>query len=121
MATEKKNGKIEILAGENAEDETSQTFVIHEEDHTLGNSLRYIIMKNPEVQFCGYNIPHPSENKINFRIQTRGEPAIDILKRGLKDLHHMCEHTQAVFENSVALYRKIKPDRKGENMDVDSS
>ena len=27
------------------DDETCSTFVLHEEDHTLGNSLRYIIMK----------------------------------------------------------------------------
>jgi len=27
------------------DDETCATFVLHEEDHTLGNSLRYIIMK----------------------------------------------------------------------------
>lgn len=27
---------------------------------------------SPDVQFCGYCITHPSESKINFRIQTRG-------------------------------------------------
>lgn len=26
-----------------------------------------------DVEFCGYTITHPSESKINFRIQTRGE------------------------------------------------
>ncbi|ETE66824.1 DNA-directed RNA polymerases I and III subunit RPAC2, partial [Ophiophagus hannah] len=54
-------------------DKTCITFVLNNEDHTLGNSLRYMIMKNPEVEFCGYSITHPSESKINFRIQTRGE------------------------------------------------
>ena len=29
----------------NEEDETCRTFVLHEEDHTLGNALRYIINK----------------------------------------------------------------------------
>ncbi len=28
---------------------------------------------SPEVQFCGYSIPHPTENKVNLRIQTNGE------------------------------------------------
>lgn len=28
-----------------SEDETSMTFVIDKEDHTLGNSLRYMVMK----------------------------------------------------------------------------
>lgn len=27
---------------------------------------------SPDVEFCGYCITHPSESKINFRIQTRG-------------------------------------------------
>ena len=31
------------------------------------------IFFSPDVEFCGYSIPHPSENKINFRIQTRGQ------------------------------------------------
>ena len=31
------------------DDETCATFVLHEEDHTLGNSLRYIIMKKYDI------------------------------------------------------------------------
>lgn len=54
-------------------DPTAATFQIDDEDHTLGNALRYIIMKNPEVELCGYSIPHPAEAKMNLRIQTYGE------------------------------------------------
>lgn len=92
-------------------DETCATFVIHEEgyfvlivvrkgwrhskiylpDHTLGNSLRYVLsrkywifidifcfflsshdQRSAEVSFVGYSIPHPSEPKMNLRLQTRG-------------------------------------------------
>ena len=49
------------------------SFQIEQEDHTLGNSLRYFINKNPDVEFCGYTIPHPSETKMHIRIQTWGE------------------------------------------------
>jgi DNA-directed RNA polymerase subunit L len=28
---------------------------------------------SPDVEFCGYTIPHPSETKMNIRIQTWGE------------------------------------------------
>ena len=31
------------------------------------------ILFSEDVEFCGYTITHPSENKINFRIQTRGK------------------------------------------------
>jgi len=62
---------------------TAVTFQITDEDHTLGNALRYVITKkygelkyilicSPDVEFCGYSIPHPSEPKLNMRIQTYG-------------------------------------------------
>uniref|UniRef100_A0AAX7TFT4 DNA-directed RNA polymerases I and III subunit RPAC2 n=1 Tax=Astatotilapia calliptera TaxID=8154 RepID=A0AAX7TFT4_ASTCA len=66
-----KKAVLEMVQADGA-DEGCVTFVLHDEDHTLGNSLRYMIMKNADVEFCGYTITHPSESKINFRIQTRG-------------------------------------------------
>lgn len=96
---------LQVATGKE-EDETCQTFVMHDEDHTLGNSLRYMIMKNPDVQFCGYSIPHPSESKINIRIQTYGKPANEILRKGLKDLNIVCEHVLRTFETSVNEYRR---------------
>lgn len=87
-------------------DETCKTFVFHNEDHTLGNSLRYMIMKNPGVQFCGYSVPHPSENKINFRIQTHGDESTEVLKKGLKDLNSVCEHVLETFQSSVQEYKR---------------
>ena len=37
-------------------------------------SLRRLIPSffSPQVEFCGYSIPHPSEAKMNVRIQTYG-------------------------------------------------
>ncbi|KAI5950938.1 RPC19 [Candida jiufengensis] len=82
--------KIKLLPG-SSEDGTSASFQILEEDHTLGNALRYMIMKNPEVEFCGYSIPHPSENKLNIRIQTYGNiTAIEALHQGLDNLSDLC-------------------------------
>ena len=70
--------------------DTAASFEFEKEDHTLGNALRYVIMKksvclwhvnevililscSPDVEFCGYSIPHPSEAKMNLRIQTWGK------------------------------------------------
>ncbi|EEA18941.1 DNA-directed RNA polymerase I and III 14 KDA polypeptide [Talaromyces marneffei ATCC 18224] len=63
--------RITILSGAT---DTAASFQFKEEGHTLGNALRYVIMKNPKVEFCGYTIPHPSEAKMNLRIQTYGIP-----------------------------------------------
>ncbi|XP_009560579.1 DNA-directed RNA polymerases I and III subunit RPAC2 [Cuculus canorus] len=82
------------------------TFVLHDEDHTLGNALRYMVMKNPDVEFCGYCITHPSESKINFRIQTRGTlPAVEPFRKGLNDLMSVCQHVLDTFQNSMQEYR----------------
>ncbi|KAI8819869.1 DNA-directed RNA polymerase [Fimicolochytrium jonesii] len=94
--------KLEIIATD-AADLNSVTFVIHGEDHTLGNSLRYMIMKNPAVEFCGYSIPHPSEFKIHLRIQTDGTmTAAQALDKGLDDLVSLTEHVLTTFEEKVA-------------------
>lgn len=59
-------------------------------------------MRNPEVEFCGYSIPHPSEAKIHFRIQSRGPPAIEILKKGLDDLKSVYDGLLDKFKDDLA-------------------
>lgn len=93
--------KIKLLPGA-SEDGTAASFQIVDEDHTLGNSLRYVIMKNPEVEFCGYSIPHPSENKMNIRIQTYGNiTATEALHLGLDNLAQLCNVVEEKFIAAV--------------------
>ncbi|TQV94521.1 hypothetical protein V2A60_005561 [Cordyceps javanica] len=80
--------RVKILPGST---DTAASFEFIEEGHTMGNALRYIIMKNPDVEFCAYTIPHPSEAKMNIRIQTYEGTAIDALKKGLSDLQQVCD------------------------------
>ena len=94
--------KLEIV-NESTIDEFSKTFTINLEDHTLANSLRYVIMKNPNVIFCGYTIPHPSEHKVNFRIQTnRKFTALEVLEKGLNNLNAQCSHIINTFDKAIA-------------------
>ncbi|KAI8910934.1 RNA polymerase Rpb3/Rpb11 dimerization domain-containing protein [Gorgonomyces haynaldii] len=48
----------------------SATFKIENQDHTMGNILRYMLLQNPAVSYCGYAISHPSERFVNLRVQT---------------------------------------------------
>jgi DNA-directed RNA polymerase I and III subunit RPAC2 len=101
--------KVKIaIENDGIHDEFCKTFVLIDEDHTLANSLRYLIMKNPDVLFCGYSIPHPSEAKVNFRIQSKSVPAIDILEKGLVDLNSVCEHVLNTFEDSINDFKNNK-------------
>lgn len=77
-------GRFKIL---NTDDQgRCATFELLDEDHTLGNALRHMILKNPDVKFCGYALPHPNERKINFQLQVYKGDALDALEKGLKDL-----------------------------------
>jgi len=86
--------RIRILPGSS---DTAASFEFKGEDHTLGNALRYIIMKNPKVEFCGYSIPHPSENLMNIRIQTWEGTAVEALEKGLDDLSDLCDVVEEKF------------------------
>ena len=72
-----------------------------------------LFSRSPDVELCGYSIPHPSEPKMNLRIQTYGKldslppeqyrfPAAnllligdanvyDVLDKGLNDLMDLCD------------------------------
>ena len=50
---------------------------------SAGNSLRYVLNKDPQVSFVGYSVPHPSEPKMNLRIQTVGPSATTVLHGAL--------------------------------------
>ncbi|XP_017775527.1 PREDICTED: probable DNA-directed RNA polymerases I and III subunit RPAC2 [Nicrophorus vespilloides] len=90
---------VSQLADVGDNNEECKTFVFEQEGHTLGNALRCIISNYKDVEFCGYTVPHPSEDKMHFRIQMcKGGTAIDALKRGLKDLILVCEHTEKQFD-----------------------
>ncbi|XP_070572433.1 DNA-directed RNA polymerase II subunit RPB11-a [Ptychodera flava] len=45
-------------------------FTVNKEDHTLGNLLRSQLLKDPQVLFAGYKVPHPLEHKFVLRVQT---------------------------------------------------
>lgn len=109
--------KLETILTHNERgiDETCQTFIMNDEDHTLGNALKYFVIRNPDVEFCGYNQPHPSENKIQFRIQTKSTPAIDALRQGLVDLHSACEHISTTFQTSVQTFQNKKQKSRSES------
>ncbi|TVY84906.1 DNA-directed RNA polymerases I and III subunit RPAC2 [Lachnellula suecica] len=98
--------------------EFAASFEFTKEDHTLGNALRYIIMKNPDVEFCGYSIPHPSEELMNIRIQTyksrgvegtganwfaEGTPT-EALEKGLNDLIDLCDVVTEKFQGAQEEY-----------------
>jgi DNA-directed RNA polymerases I and III subunit RPAC2 len=83
---------------------------------------RTFLYFSPKVDFCGYTIPHPAEDRINIRIQTaeggEGAPpsyidsqnlkanegskienysAYDALEKGFNDLMDLCDVVTETF------------------------
>ncbi|KAF8822959.1 Dna-directed Rna polymerase II RPB11A [Cardiosporidium cionae] len=67
MITEREN-----MAQSNPISATQMTFTLPNEDHTIGNAIRALLIRKPCVEFAGYSMPHPTLNEINLRIQTTG-------------------------------------------------
>jgi DNA-directed RNA polymerase I and III subunit RPAC2 len=77
------------------------------EDHTLGNSFRYILSKNKNVDFVGYSIPHPSEMSLNMRVQTKsGHAVTDVLVESAQTMADICDHVLDTFNEAELLYNK---------------
>jgi DNA-directed RNA polymerase subunit L len=74
-------------------------------DHTIGNTLRHVIMRQPETDFCGYSVPHPYEPKMNLRVQSHDVPAIRVLEKSLQQMDTVCDVLGKEFEQALSDYR----------------
>lgn len=103
---------------------SSRTYAIGDEDHTLGNALRHVLMQNQKVDFAGYSVPHPSEPVVHIRVQTArtkkqlqhsnedddGEgrlPATDVLKEACETLIAQCD---IVLDKVEEIMPEVKKD-----------
>lgn len=98
--------KVEIESKE----PTNATFILRGEDHTLGNALRYVLMKNRDVAFCGYSIPHPSEDIMNIQVKTTGKPATEVFQTALEDLRAMFAHVKKAYTEEVENFDEANAD-----------
>ena len=87
----------------------SATFQFHQEDHTLGNALRYMLSRKPEVHFAGYCVPHPSESTMNVRVQCeKGSRAETVVDEALSDLATVFTDISSVYEKAIMDFKRRK-------------
>jgi DNA-directed RNA polymerase II subunit RPB11 len=46
------------------------TFILGKEDHTLGNLIRMQLLRDPQVRYAGYRMPHPLIFDCHIRVET---------------------------------------------------
>jgi DNA-directed RNA polymerase II subunit RPB11 len=66
-------GENMIIKEQDTKVPNAAIFTINKEDHTLGNMIRNQLLKDPNVLFAGYKLPHPREHKFILRIQTTSD------------------------------------------------
>ena len=78
-------------AHDNEDGNFNCTYSFNGEDDTLGNVLRYVLMKDPETLFSGYSVPHPSEDVMNVRLQTSTVKTDRVLNKAFGRISKMCD------------------------------
>jgi DNA-directed RNA polymerase I and III subunit RPAC2 len=78
----------------------------------LGNLLRFSLIKNPEVEFCGYSITHPSEHTVNMRLQTTGAGTNGVMAQGFKNIDFMVNVAEKKFTEALAQRKAADKQKK---------
>ena len=72
------------------------------EDHTFGNTIRYILATQPTTDFVGYSIPHPSEHVIHLRLQTKQNDTVrHAMSNACTLLERLCDVMLERFDSAV--------------------
>lgn len=80
----------------------SLSFIHAGEDHTFGNTIRYILATQHSTDFVGYSIPHPSEHVIHLRLQTKPTSTVRAAMSGACTvLEELCDVMMERFEGAV--------------------
>ena len=77
------------------------TYTFQNEDHTLGNILRYTLMKDPNTLFCGYSIPHPSEDLMNVRLQTKEKNTNEVMENAMNNIDKISDILSNKFQMAL--------------------
>jgi len=56
--------------------ETDGMIILHNEDNTMGNLLSKGLQQHPNVEFAGYNLPHPLAKKVNIHYKLKSGTSI---------------------------------------------
>jgi DNA-directed RNA polymerase I and III subunit RPAC2 len=59
-------------------------------------------MQDPNTEFCGYTVPHPSEPILHLRLQTKDNTTSDkTILAGAKTLKQMCDHILTEYDKAL--------------------
>ncbi len=64
------------------------TFILQKEDHTIGNLVRLQLLRDEQVRYAGYRLPHPLLTECHIRVETMDSKItpINVFDAALEDL-----------------------------------
>ena len=87
-------------------DPTARTFCLGHQDHTLGNTVRHVLLQNSNVEFAGYSVPHPSEPLVQVRVQTNAQTTANAcLKQACVTIQLQCDVIRQKLEEKLPYVR----------------
>jgi len=87
------------------------SFIVRKEDHTLGNVVRMQLLRDKDILFAGYRMPHPLEHNIVIKIQTtQNSTPMKALENAIGDLTEEISLLEERFKTE--LERKRNPERE---------
>ena len=117
---------VEVEVKDGQYHRTHGTLLLKDSDHTIGNAVRCMLMRNRDVEFAGYCMPHPSRREVELRVQTgvgqRDLPGaanamdvesddadapsiIDVTVLAAEQIAAMGEHILETFDQAVETFR----------------
>lgn len=63
-------GEPKVTYAADTKTENTGTFTFNKEDHTLGNLLRMQLLRDKDIRFSGYIMPHPLINRMDLKVMT---------------------------------------------------
>jgi len=76
------------------------------EDHSLGNLLRMYLLKDRDVKFAGYKVPHPLEDQVELRLLTsdkKEQNPLVTLNNCITTILDDIEELEKQFDNQLKL------------------
>jgi DNA-directed RNA polymerase subunit L len=73
---------------------------INNEDHTIGNLLSSGLQKHKQIQFAGYNMPHPLEKRVVINYKLKSGKIKEILKEVIDDLINIFNNINKLIETN---------------------
>ena len=82
--------------------QTNVTITVNDEDHTLGNLLRAEFLRDSDVVFSAYNVPHPLTKSVQIRLQTLEKDTKQVLADSVQSLVDQVDELDKAFNDAIA-------------------